>query len=55
MKSGLGLVGEDRPFVSRVHGSLGHRVGDVWDVCPFLGDVLFLNTVLKVFISKLLL
>lgn len=55
MEYELGLAGEDRPSVSRVHGSVGHRVWDVWDVCPFLGDVLFLNTVLKVFVSKLLL
>lgn len=52
MKYEMGLTGEDRPSVGRVHSSISHRVRDF---CHFPGDVLFLNTVLKVLILKLLL
>lgn len=52
MKYEMGLTGEDRPSVGQVHSSISHRVRDF---CHFLADVLFLNTVLKVLILKLLL
>jgi len=52
MKYEMGLTKEDRPSVGRVHSTSSHHVRDV---CHFLGDILFPNTVLKVYILKLLL